>query len=94
MLDCFLGALIGYLYGLSFVMIRRRVFSLYTDEHKRATWAYTFVLPMILRLALFASAYYYLLITDKIRFILTMICVITGYWIGILSTKATPDGRL
>lgn len=94
MLNCFLGALIGYLYGLFFVAQRRRVFSLYTDQQKKLSWFYTLVLPMILRIVLFAAAYYYLLITDKIRFILTIICVIIGYWISILNTKATINGRL
>jgi fatty acid desaturase len=94
MLHCLLGTFFGYCYGLFFVSRQRRVFFPRIDQRTKISRITAFVLSVLLRAALFGCAYYYLLITDKIRFILTMICIITGFWIGILNTKATPDGRL
>lgn len=94
MFFCMSGALFGYVYALFFVSQRRRVFSLYTTSRKTPSCVETFVFPIILRIVLLYAAYYYLLKTDTIHFILTMICSIIGFWIGILKTKAALDGRL
>lgn len=79
----------GYLYGLFFVYQRERV--LFTQQ---ASILITFVTPIVTRIVLFALICYYLLITTRIHFILTLMCFITGFWSSILRKKAISYGRL
>ncbi len=79
----------GYLYGLFFVYQRKRV--LFAQQ---ASILITFIIPVITRIVLFGLICYYLLITTRIHFILTLMCFVTGFWSSILRKKATPHGRL
>lgn len=92
MIYLFFGICIGYSYGLFFVHQRRRVFSLSLDGASKRQNLYI-VSALCMRIALLVGAYYYLLLTDKIRFILTMVSFISGFWIAVLTGKAKTDGR-
>lgn len=91
MLQYIIGLCSGYLYGLFFVISRRRAFLV---PQKQTSFVRTFLLPTLVRIALFSMICYYLLITTPMQFILTMVCFITGFWIQVLRKKAIFHGRV
>ena len=85
--SCITGLITGYMYGLFFVYERKRV--LFNSQ----SMMHTFMLPIVMRILLFGVLIYYLLITTRIHFILTLLSFIAGFWSLILQQKAISYGR-
>ncbi len=76
--SCIIGVITGYMYGLFFVYERKRVLLNNTSTLQ------TFILPIVMRMSLFAALLYYLLMTTRMHFILTLLCFIAGFWAMVL----------
>ena len=89
---CIIGLSIGYLYGLSFIYFKRRAFLLARTTTKRNRW-YLFIAPTLIRLTLFLSAFYYLVHTTRVHFLLSLLCFVVAFWMTILHIKVDQHDK-
>ena len=84
------GIITGYLYGLSFIHQRRRVFILPNTLSKKALLKHTFInfLLFTLRITILLVVWYYLLQLPLIIFILMLPTFLLTFWMVIFNIKA------
>lgn len=84
------GAVLGAMYGLSFLQHKRRVLSTYTTKRASATsYRFLTIIFALFRLGLFATLLIFVLHSKTIQIILTLSCFIIVFWLTILKGKAT-----
>lgn len=78
-----IGILSGYLYGLFFLLQRRRVFTHQTTQKKyNNIYVYSFFF-MAMRITILALLWYYLLPLGFLHFIIIMVCFFLSFWFVI-----------
>jgi len=79
-----LGLLLGYIYGLSFVLQEKKVHKLFNNTYLQQSALYLFP---ILRLTFLASILLYLLHYENINFILFFGCFALSFYVKIINNK-------
>ncbi len=82
-----IGMSAGLFYGLLFITQKRRLF--FTNNTQRPIWHHrlTSILLSVLRVALLAAGWYYILRSPTIPFILILVSFLAGFWLIITKMK-------
>jgi hypothetical protein len=83
-----LGLIIGFFYGLSFVLQRRRVLLYFSTPAPSFNKRFSAFIFAAMRVAFIALVAYYLLPIQSINFILVMLTFLVAFWLVILNEKA------
>jgi len=66
---------------------------LFAQQSNTPTKWHLFVAPTLVRILLFASAFYYLLHTTRVHFIVSLLCFVIAFWMTILRIKVNQHDK-